>query len=109
MTFSRKLGEFNAGKLKNLEEKRIRDRKFERIEKIVVEYIELREKLYQKDKCGLSWQFLATKAFKAAELFGITHFSASAGWMQGVRLRRNNKMSVVLHGEANQLTDEQAG
>jgi hypothetical protein len=81
MVFSCKLKEFNTGKLKNVDEKRICNQKFERIEKIVIEYIELCEKLYQKDKCGLSWQFLAAKALKAVELLGITDFSASAGWM----------------------------
>jgi hypothetical protein len=39
--FSRKWKEYTNGTLKNVDKKKIRNRKFEAIEKVVAEYIEL--------------------------------------------------------------------
>jgi hypothetical protein len=78
------------------------------IEKVVAEYIELQERLHKKDDgCSMRWQFLATKAMKAADALGIQNFNALARWIQGM-LQDNKMVSMKLHGEANEMTDHEA-
>ena len=92
---------------------RYRDRqgKFTSVENGLVEYIKLRNQYYKHDKLGLSWCYLKHKAVEIGKkvLTGelAKDFSASDGWVQNV-LNRNNLCGVKLHGEGNEVNEEEA-
>ena len=76
-----------------------------------MEYIELRQRLYSRDKCGLSWEVLRTRADKIAmEILPTerySHFAASNGWLRAT-LNRHKLIGVNLHGEASEISVEEA-
>ena len=104
-SFGQYLVKFDKGTLKPVDVKRTRVRKYGEIEKKLILYIELQEKYYKRDKCGLSWLLLSKKSQEFATSLGITDFKASAGWIQKC-LRRANKVSINLHGEAFDLDED---
>ena len=58
--------------------------KYVNVELKLVRYINLRERLYKQDKCGLSWLFLKQKARAYAldeESYKYQKFDASPGWI----------------------------
>ena len=108
VSFSRMLKEFDSGTLRpNIQAKRRSTGKFDAVEKKLVEYLDLRARLHQHDKLGLSYDIMRSKALQFAEQLGVTDFLASNGWIQNV-LRRSGKARVVLHGEAGELSESEA-
>jgi hypothetical protein len=108
MHFSRALKKYLSGKLKNVDETRVHDREYEAVEKKVVQYVDLREKLFLKDKCGLAWCIIQDKALAYAKAIGFDNtFRASPGWIANC-LKRADKISINLHGEAMDLTKKEA-
>jgi hypothetical protein len=83
ISFSKMLKNFDSGKLQPTGKKRGRDRKFEDIEKRLIEYLELRAKVYKQDNCGVSWITLTEKCLQFADLlgYGEGEFKASPGWL----------------------------
>ena len=71
----------------------------------LVKYIELREKTYKINKCGINWMTLRIKAQKCAEELGYNPaaFKASSGRITRV-LSRHNKTGIRLYGEADDMT-----
>ncbi len=69
-TFNRALKKFKDGSLNNDVKKREKASPYEDIRAKLIEYIELRECLYKRDKCGLSWVLLKQKALVFAEQLG---------------------------------------
>jgi sugar/nucleoside kinase (ribokinase family) len=70
----------------------------------------LREKLYQQDKCGVSWLVLQEKAIAFAKSKGCPTdvndpdaFKASSGWISNV-LKEGDYVSITLHGKSLELT-----
>ena len=57
-TFTRALKKFKEGGLNNDEQKRKKLSPYEDIKARLLEYIKPRERLYIRDKCGLSWALL---------------------------------------------------
>jgi hypothetical protein len=80
---------------------------YDEVKEKLLQYIELWEQLYTRDKCGLSWALLRGKAlFFAAKLGFGDDFKASDGWIQCV-LKARGKKSVSLHGEGMEMTEEE--
>jgi hypothetical protein len=77
------LKSFDSGKLQPTGRKRCRDRKFQDIEKRVMEYLDLRVKVYKQENCGVSWITLTEKCLQFADLLGYdeNEFKASPGWI----------------------------
>ncbi|MGH7954412.1 MAG: hypothetical protein ACREOZ_00470, partial [Gloeomargaritales cyanobacterium] len=87
--------------------KRDRSSIYEPIREKLIEYIELRARLYQHDKSGLSHCLLQEKAEKYAAQLGLgDKFKASKGFISRA-LKRANKVSVALHGEAMEMNSEE--
>ncbi|MGH7974278.1 MAG: hypothetical protein ACREBR_02035 [bacterium] len=61
-SFNRALSKYNGGKLNESDRKRERHSIYEPVRKKLLSYIELRSRLYQQDKCGLSYTILKEKA-----------------------------------------------
>ena len=99
--FGNRLKQHAAGVLTATTAKhRVRLGKHRGVEKKLVEYIQLRRKLVQRDKCGLSHSLLQAKALQFARDLGVgDDFHASPGWLTNV-LRRNDLARVGLQGEA---------
>ena len=106
--FSKKLKLFDKGELGKGKMLRQRQREFANIENKLVQYIELRERRYEIDKCGISWCTLCNKALQYASALGYSSdiFHASDGWISKV-LERHNKKGINLRGEANDMTTEE--
>ena len=105
--FGKKLKQYQAGKLNSSTKlKRQKGGQFEDVEKKLVDYINLRKKLYRRDKCGMSWVLMEEKAKLFAKQCGYADgsFNASAGWIQNT-LNRHGIIGIKLHGEANDLDD----
>jgi CheY-like chemotaxis protein len=108
MSFSRALKKYRNGDLENVNETRVCSRQYDEVEKKVVQYVDLRERLFLKDKCGLAWIIIQDKALGYAKALGLdSGFKASPGWIANC-LKRAGKVSISLHGEAMDLTDEEA-
>jgi hypothetical protein len=105
-SFSRCLKKYRAKELEDSDAKRVRERKFQVIEDRLIAYVDLRARLYAKDKCGTNWMILEQKCKLWASQEGLVDFKASAGWISGA-LRRNSKIGITLHGEANDLPEEE--
>lgn len=106
VSFSVHLKKFRAGLLQSIDSKRIRQRKFQAIEDKLIEYIDLRTQLYARDKCGVGWVNIEAKCKQWAAQAGIDDtFKASPGWISSV-LKRNSRLGIHLHGEANDLSNE---
>ena len=104
-SFSQILKKFRSGTLKPLPGKRERTKKFVQVEERLINYINLRTEEYKRDKCGLSWMLLKEKTLKWGKELGLEASQASNGWITDT-LRRYGITRVTLHGEANDLTDE---
>jgi hypothetical protein len=102
---------FKKGKLnKNVKETRVRAGKFEDVSEYLFEYGSLREKLYQQDKCGVSWLVLQEKqaiAFAKSKGYHTDVFKASSGWISNV-LKQGDYVSIAHHGKSLKLTDAEA-
>jgi hypothetical protein len=106
-TFQRALLKFKEGSLKNDDKKRKKASPYEDIRAKLIEYIELRERLYKRDKCGLSWALLKEKALIFGEQLGHGGtFKAGDSFIQGA-LQAANKKGVFLHGEGMEMTLEE--
>ena len=113
-TLSRKMKMYKEKLLKNDDKcVRIRAAKFPQVEKKLVSYIKARSKLYLQDKCGLSIRLLQEQAITIARDLGLNvdgpseiEFTGSARWLSNV-LKRNNLMSMNLHGEGMELSPEE--
>jgi hypothetical protein len=56
----------------------------------LIEYIELQEQLYKRDKCGLSWALLKQTALLFAKNLGHDDFKAGDSFIHGA-LKSGNK------------------
>ena len=107
-SFAGNYRKFKAGGLdQGSDMKRQRQRKFEVIEQKLISYIELRERRYQQDRCGLSWVIMREKCLQWAKDAGEAEFKCSAGWINDT-IRRSGKCSVTLHGEGQEISAEDA-
>ena len=104
--FSRYLEKFKAGNLKPSNLTRERKTKHPQIEEKLIQYIDARAQRYIKDKCGISFTLLRQKCNQWANAAGIKDWQASNGWIVDA-LKRAGRMSTKLHGEGNELTDEE--
>jgi hypothetical protein len=107
-SFGRYLKKFENGELESSSKKRCRESKYKVLEDKLVKYIHLHQRLYQTDKCGLSWMILQTKLRHWASLEEdevYKDFQASPSFISRV-LRTHNLISMSLHGEANDMDDE---
>lgn len=106
-TFSRYLRQYDNKKLLPSQSKKNRNRAYQDIEMKLIDYIDLRGKNYKMDKCGLSWVTLRNKSLQFADLLGYDEeeFKASDGWISNT-LKRNGKVGITCHGEANDMTEE---
>ena len=105
--FSKYLRKYEKGELVPSMNKRYKHTKFPTIEAKLIEYINLRSRLYQQDKCGVTYCLLQQKCLLWAEHEDIPNFKASPGWISKM-LNRNGKTAVRLHGEGAELSPEEA-
>lgn len=105
---------YKKGKLSaegNINLIREKEGKFAPVKHRLLAYIECRQRNYAFDICGLSWKLLQQKALDIAqsclseELY--RNFKASSGWLHYV-LKANNVVGVTLHGEKNEMNDDEA-
>jgi hypothetical protein len=94
-----------------MSKKRTQESKFKAVEDKLVHYICLHQSLVcQCDKCGLSWIILQKKlvhwAAPLEEDEVYKNFEASPGFISRV-LRDHDLIGVSLHGEANDMDDEE--
>lgn len=93
--------------------KRIKTPPYAAVERKIVTYIESRCAMNKtgRDKCGLSYCILQLKALEwAKECLSAeaqASFHASPKWVYNVLLR-NNFIGLNLHGESNEMSDEEA-
>jgi hypothetical protein len=66
----------DKGELKNENNKRTKKSPYDEVKDKIIEYIELREQLYKRDKCELSWTVLKHKALCFAKNSGHNGFKA---------------------------------
>ena len=107
--FTKNLKKYDKGELsERMDIHRIRKaNKFKPIEIKVVNYLEMRERSFQRCKLGMSWSILLSKAEHwGKEMDGMQDFKASTGWLSKV-LHRNEFKSVNAHGEANEICDSE--
>ena len=66
-------------------QKRVRKRCYLQLEQLLIQYVELRGRLYVHDKCGLSYMYMKIKTLKWARQLlspeAVATFSASDGWI----------------------------
>jgi len=105
-TFNRWLKQFRQGSLKNDDYKRSKSSPYDDVKAKLLEYIELRERLFKRDKCGLSWSVLKHKALHFAEQLGHKDFKAGDYFIKRV-LDSGNKRCVSLHGEGMEMSEEE--
>jgi DDE superfamily endonuclease/Tc5 transposase DNA-binding domain len=91
--------------------KKVKVEKYANVNAKIIEYIDLRRRLYQRDKCGVSYMLLKEKALDIAskvldeEL--KSQFTASNGWLHYL-LKRSGYLKVNLHGEGGEVNVEEA-
>ena len=110
VSFGKRLKQYDAGELNPSPNVRFREGMYPLIEDLLIRYLDLRQKNYFRDKCGVSWLYLEHKAKEFKKLVEADHphyanFKASAGWLSKV-LQRHNKIGVKLHGEASDIPPE---
>ncbi|MGH7955140.1 MAG: hypothetical protein ACREOZ_04185 [Gloeomargaritales cyanobacterium] len=105
-SFCRALDKYNDGKLKKSDRKRDRQSDNEPIKEQLLSYTELRSRLYQQDRCGLSYSLLKEKSEQFAKNLGYENFVASNGFISRC-LKGSGKASVALHGEGMEMTPEE--
>jgi len=105
-TFTRNLQKFKDGTLINQDRKRNKLSPYEDVRARLLEYIQIRERLYIRDKCGLSWALLKQKALDFAKQLGHGEtFKAGDSFIQNA-LIAGNKKSIALHGEGMEMSLE---
>ena len=105
-SFSQKLKQYRNNKLENSARKKQKKAEYSKTERMIIQYIDLRAERYKRDKCGVSWSLLLAKSLEFSKRNGEydENFCASPGWLQNA-LRRNNRVGIKLHGEANDMDD----
>ena len=88
-----------------MEMKRVRKRQFAAVEETLAQCLKLRELNYKRDKLGISWLLMIEKCLKWAEDLGIEDFKGSNGLNN--TLKYHNMTRIRLHGEADDLLDEE--
>ena len=106
--------DYEAGKYSDVmvkSVKKIKSSAYPQVEQSLVKYIELRRSLLSRDKCGLSWISLKSKAVEFAEKLlsdeEYREFRSSDGWLDRT-LKRHNLIGVNLHGESGDMSHEEA-
>ena len=102
----KKFKKFKKGELKNVEMKRVWARQFAAVEKILMQYLKLCELNYKRDKLGISWLLMIEKCLKWAKNLGVEGFRGSDVWLNNT-LKYHNMQRIHLHGEADDLSDEE--
>ena len=105
-SFAQHLKKFRAGKLRPSTKKRQMEREFADIEEKLANYLYLRSQLYHQDKLGTSWSILRAKCLKWAKEMGHKDFKCGDWWIQNM-LQTYNLTGVNLHGEANDIPEEE--
>ena len=100
--FGRFLVKFDNGKLEAIAVMRGCSRKYLKIEKKLIQYLDLCEHKYAQDKCGVKWIFMEKKCLNFAEGLGLNDFKASPLWISDT-INRNKKFRINLYGEANDM------
>ena len=99
---------FKAGNLLPNSNKRKQLGKYVNVELKLMRYINHQARLYNQDKCGLSWSYLQKKA-RAYALDEYSdkyqQFDASPGWILDL-LKRHNFTGVNIHGEDEEIDKE---
>jgi len=106
--FGKHLKQYATGALKPSQNKRNRGSLYPDLEAKLVAYVRLRQRLYKKDKVGLSWTYMQEKLklwAKAENDDKYKYFQASPGFLNRC-LKRNGIVGFSLHGEANEISDE---
>lgn len=104
--FCKKYNLFVKGELKPSNLTRQRKTKHPQIEEQLIRYIDARAQNYKKDKVGISFTLLKQKCNQWANHAGVEGWQASNGWISDA-LERAGRVSIKLHGEANEMTDEE--
>lgn len=74
--FSGHLKKFKKGQHSGLNVNRVREKKYKEIEDRLMNYLDLRARLYVRDRCGLSYATLREKLLKwASEMEGMEEFT----------------------------------
>lgn len=85
--------------------------KYMNVEELLVKYIFFRMDRYKYDKCGLSYTLLRCKTKEFASMVlgddELSSCEASNGWIHKL-LHRHNIVGIKLHGEANEISVEEA-
>ena len=76
------------------------------VETKLIDYVKLRAQTYRVDKYGLSRMMMKDSCVKWARDGNITNFKISYGWINKT-LQRYGMARINLHGEANNMTDEE--
>ena len=100
--------QFESGKLKATNSKRSSVSKYPELEKKLIAYVDIRAEKYLHDKCGVSTLHLQKKVIEWAEELGLDmhQFKGSAHFISNC-IKRNNRIAVNLHGEANTYEPEE--
>jgi hypothetical protein len=101
------LKRYNSGELPNNGTKQNRPSPYDDVKEKVLEYIELRARLYKRNTCGLSWALLKHKSLVFAEQLGhdVNNFKAGDYFIASI-LKKGNKKSIELHGEGMDMSEE---
>jgi len=108
-SFARYMVTYGKNELLPWDAKRLRDVKYHEIEDKLVHYIDLRSRLFKIDGKGLSWNIIVAKCEQWAQQEEdpkYKSFKASVGFISKA-LKRNGIVGVRLHGEGNELSDEE--
>ena len=105
MTFSRKMKQYEAGKLDRTYKKRATKVGFPLTEYKMTKYLELRQRLFTSDHIGLSWAYMKDKAEEFNKQVDEPGFKASSQWLSNF-FKRAECVGVKLHGEAGELNEE---
>jgi hypothetical protein len=108
-SFARYMLTYGKNELQPKDAKRLRDVKYHEIEEKLVQYIDLRSRLFKTDGKGLSWNIMVAMCEKWAQQEEdpkYKSFKASVGFISKA-LKRNHIVGVRLHGEGNELSDEE--
>jgi hypothetical protein len=108
-SFARYMVTYGKNGLQPRDAKRLCDVKYHEIEKKLVQYVDLRSRLFKIDEKVLSWNIIAAKCeqwAQQAEDPKYKSFKASVGFISKA-LKRNDIDG--LHGEGNELSDEEGG
>ena len=105
-SFGRMLKKFDDGVLIDSKMKRIKKTLYPGVEKKLIDYLTIRGEQYKRDKCGVSWLLMQEKCLAWGKELGYENFTASSGWLQKV-MNRHGFSRINLHGEANDMDDEE--